>query len=319
MRSPTGTPVPRRALSVVLLLVSAIFLACGSDEAGSASPSAPTTNPEFPVTIEAANGSITIEERPAAIVSLSPTATEILFAIEAGEQVAAVDDQSSYPAEAPTTDLSGYEPNVEAIASYEPDLVVLSDDLGGIIEALDKIAIPVIEHPAAADLEDTYGQIEQLGDATGHPAEADELVSSMRSEIEDVVATVPEFDSAPIYFHELDDTYFTATSDTFIGQVYSLLGLENIADEAKGASSGYVQLSQEYIIESDPDLIFLADTKCCAQDAASVAKRPGWRSIAAVQEGGVVPMDDDIASRWGPRIVDFLRRAADAVAGLQES
>jgi iron complex transport system substrate-binding protein len=141
----------------------------------------------------------------------------------------------------------------------------------------------------------------------------------MRSEIEDVVATVPEFDSAPIYFHELDDTYFTATSDTFIGQVYSLLGLENIADEAKGASSGYVQLSQEYIIESDPDLIFLADTKCCAQDAASVAKRPGWRSIAAVQEGGVVPMDDDIASRWGPRIVDFLRRAADAVAGLQES
>ena len=115
------------------------------------------------------------------------------------------------------------------------------------------------------------------------------------------------------YYYELDDTYYSVTSDTFIGAVLGELGMKNIADAAKGASSGYPQLSAEYIVQANPDLILLADTKCCGQDAEKVAKRPGWQDLTAVQDGGVVELDDDVASRWGPRIADLLQQVGDAV------
>jgi iron complex transport system substrate-binding protein len=258
------------------------------------------------VTVEAANGSVDIPRRPERIVSLSPTGTEMLFAVGAGEQVVAVDDNSTYPAEAPVTDLSGFEPNVEAVAGYDPDLVVLSDDVGDIVASLEALDIPVLHHPAAADLNDTYRQMIALGQATGHPEGASEVMLAMRSRVAELAAGAPRFDRSPTYYHELDDTFFTATSTTFIGGIYELLGLENIADRADPEGTGYPQLSAEYIVQADPELIFLADTVCCGQSAETVAERPGWSRITAVRIDGVVPLNDDIASRWGPRIVDFL-------------
>ncbi|HJP66273.1 MAG TPA: ABC transporter substrate-binding protein, partial [Actinomycetota bacterium] len=218
---------------------------------------------------------------------------------------------------APMTKLSGFQPNVEAIAGYHPDVVVISNDIGGLVKSLEKLSVRTLLEPAAATLHGTYAQIEQLGAATGHVAEAARLVASMRSDIAQIVAAAPKFASAPTYYHELDQTYYTATSDTFIGQLYGLLGLRNIADAAKGAG-GYPQLSTEYIIKADPDAIFLADTKCCAQSAATVAKRPGWDQIAAVKDGAVFPLDDDVVSRWGPRVVDFLRAVSQDLQVLQQ-
>ena len=95
--------------------------------------------------------------------------------------------------------------------------------------------------------------------------------------------------------------------------MYALLGLTNIADEAEGAGSGYPQLSEEYILSQNPDLIFLADTKCCAQDIEAVSERNGWNALSAVSEGKIIELDDDIASRWGPRVVEFLEAIATAV------
>jgi iron complex transport system substrate-binding protein len=118
-------------------------------------------------------------------------------------------------------------------------------------------------------------------------------------------------------YHELDNTFFSATSVTFIGQVYKLLGLRNIADEAKSAAADYPQLSAEYIVSSNPDLIVLADTKCCKQDLSTVAARPGWAGIAAVRTGEVVGVDDDVASRWGPRVIDFMQAIAPRVQRLE--
>jgi iron complex transport system substrate-binding protein len=273
-------------------------------------------DPAFPVSVKAAGGTVGIPERPDRIVSLSPTSTEVLFAIGAGDQVEAVDDASNYPAEAPQTDLSGYEPNVEAIAGYEPDLVVMAEDPGGLEKALEALDLPVLAQPAAQSLEDTYVQIEQLGTATGHTEEAAALISDMQRDIGELVATAPTFHQPPTYYHELDDTYFTVTSDTFIGQVYALVGLENIADAARGAGTGYPQLSAEYILQANPDLIFLSDTKCCGESAETVARRPGWGRIAAVRDGAVVELDDDVASRWGPRVVDFLRAVVEALQRL---
>ena len=244
------------------------------------------------------------DDAPERIISLSPTATEMLFAIGAGEQVVAVDDQSNFPSDAPTTDLSGFEPNIEAIAGYEPDLVVAQDDT--VQDALGALDIEVLVLPAATKLKDTYSQIRRLGKVTDHAEEAKKLATSIRKDIAAIVDEVPKDRERPTTYYELDDTFYSADSSTFIGRLLKLAGLANIADEAEGDGSGYPQLSAEFVVDADPDVILLADTKCCGQDADTVAARPGVANVAAVQTGNVIGLDDDIASRWGPRVVELL-------------
>lgn len=239
-----------------------------------------------------------------AIISLSPTATEMLFAIGAGKQVIAVDDQSSFPRQAPRTDLSGFEPNVEAIAGYDPDLVIMDSD--AVKTQLEALGIDVLVLPAAQSLTDSYAQIRRLGKVTGHAAAANRVASEMTSDIAELAADKPAGE-VPSTYYELDDTFFSADSTTFIGRLLKLAGFSNIADEAAGDGSGYPQLSAEYVVDSDPDVVFLADTKCCGQSAKTVARRPGFADLTAVRDDHVVPLDDDIASRWGPRVVELLR------------
>jgi iron complex transport system substrate-binding protein len=318
--------VLHRPLAALLAVVLALAIAaCGGDDDQSGAPD-PTSSaavettaaPAFPVTVEGDNGSLTIEEEPDAVVSISPTATESLFAIGAGEQVIAVDDQSDFPADAPVTDLSGFQPNVEAIAGYEPDLVVAAYDPGGLVDGLEKLDIPVLLQDAAPDLDSAYTQIETLGAATGHVDEAEEVVDTMEAEIDELVASASGAEGATVY-HELGPDFFSATSDTFIGGVYELFGLVNIADAAADAdAAGYPQLSGEYIVSESPELIVLADTVCCGQTAQKVAKRPGWDQVAAVENGNIVEADDSIASRWGPRTVEFVELIAGSLEGVAQ-
>jgi iron complex transport system substrate-binding protein len=296
--------------SVAVVVVSLLLTACGSQATDGAGPRSPSSDP-FPVTVEAGNGSVRIDSRPTRIVSLSPTITEMLFAVGAGDQVEAVDEYSTFPADAPITDLSGFEPNLEAIVSYGPDLVMLDTDAGDVVDGLAGLDVPVVMLPAAETLDETYAQIEQVGTVTGHAEEAAEVAADVREQIDAIVASVPPADGATSVYHELDDTYYSVTSDTFIGQVYEMFGLTNIADEAKGAGSGYPQLSSEYIVDSDPALIVLADGDCCGVTPEKVADRPGWSGVAAVRTGSVIAVGDDIASRWGPRIVEFVRAVGD--------
>jgi iron complex transport system substrate-binding protein len=292
----------------VVVAVSALLLtACGQSDTSSPESAAPTTVASFPVTIENNGTSVTITEQPDAIISLSATATEILFAIDAGAQVIAVDDQSNFPAEAPISDLSGYTPNLESIVALSPDLVVVGYDADGIVAALTAAGIPVLVQFAAVTLDDTYLQIAELGTATGQSAKADELSAKMKSEIEAAIAQIPAEAVGLTYFHELDDTLYSVTSATFIGSIYALAGLTNIADTAADAASGYPQLSPEFIVAADPAIIILADTKCCGQSAETLAQRPGFAGLSAVTAGNVIELDDDIASRWGPRTVDFVK------------
>jgi iron complex transport system substrate-binding protein len=304
-----------RRVSALFVCVALAVTACGG-RPDDPSPVARSRDPRsFPVTVDTGNGRVVVERRPERIVSLSATATEMLFAIGAGDQVVAVDDQSDYPPEAPTTELSGYEPNLEAIAAYEPDLVVATSDAG--LKTLSKLDVPLLVQPAAADLDEAFTQFEELGVATGHVAEAAEEVARIQSRTDEIASSLPTFADRPTYYHELDDTYFTVTSETFIGQVYALAGLDNIADRADKAGTGYPQLSAEYIIEADPDLIFLADSECCGQTPERVAQRPGWGEITAVRSDAVFDVGDDISSRWGPRVVDFLARVADAIEQVE--
>ena len=249
------------------------------------------------------------------IVSLSPTSTEMLFAIGAGDQVVAADAFSNYPAEAPTTDLSAFDLNLEAVAGFEPDVVISSSP----IEGLDELGIENFVAPAATNIDDIYVQIEELGDLTGNITGAALLIVEMQDDIDDALDAIPEREIALSYYHELDNTLFSVTSSTFIGYVYSLFGLENIADPADedGSAFGFPQLNEEFLITADPDIIFLADTLCCDQTAETVSARPGWDQLGAVRDGNIVELNDDIVSRWGPRIVDFIEIVGEAVTELE--
>jgi iron complex transport system substrate-binding protein len=247
---------------------------------------------------------------PHRIVSLSPTVTEDLFALGAGKQVVAVDQDSNYPKRAPRTSLSGFTPNVEAIASYHPDLVFISYNPGNFASQLRRLGIRVVNEAAANDLKQAYAEIRGLGRLTGHGKGARAVVHSMRTHLAAIVRSVPKTRRHLRVYHELDPTYYSATSKTFIGSIYKLFGFRDIADAADGAGGGYPQLSAEYVIARNPQLIVLADTKCCQQSYATVAARPGWNTIAAVQRRRVVRANDDVASRWGPRIVQFARSVA---------
>ncbi|WP_197043359.1 ABC transporter substrate-binding protein [Saccharothrix sp. NRRL B-16314] len=258
---------------------------------------------------------MTLPERPTRIVVLAPTATEMLFAMGAGSQVVAVDDNSTYPAEAPRSDLSGFQPNAEAIASYEPDLVVISNDLNQIRDQLGTLKIPVYLAGPAQTLDDTYTQLGDLGRLTGQVPEAADVVRRMKDDIGKILADTPKRADKPTYYYELDQSLYSVTGNTFVGSLFDQVGLVNVADavDPQQVNAGYPQLSAEFLIQADPDLIFLADTKCCAQSPETVKERPGWSAITAVREGRIVALDDDIASRWGPRVVELVRVIADAV------
>jgi iron complex transport system substrate-binding protein len=286
----------------------------GSSETAAAQPA--DAEAEFPVVVTADNGDVEVAEQPQRIVSLSPSLTELLFAIDAGDQVVAVDRHSDFPAGTPVTDLSGFQPNVEAIGGYEPDLVVAAGDRDGIVAALDTLGIPTLLLPSAAGIDEVYGQIDVLGAATGHPDAAATLAADLRSDLDRLAVSVPERDDGLRYFYELSDGLYTVTSDTFIGELLGLAGMTSIADAVDDTAGGFPQLSAEYVLDADPDVIFLAHTDGTGQDPAEVAARPGWGELRAVQNDAVIVLDPDISSRWGPRIVDLLRSVVDATGDV---
>ncbi len=315
--------VLNRRRFVGLLAGTLLFAACGADP-DNTKPA--TTEPVVADTTAAAETTVAEESADAKkmagerIVSLSATATEMLYAIGAQDQLVAVDNYSNYPQEAAdfATKIDAFEPSVEAISELDPTVVLLTYDPGDLQAQLEKLDIKVWFGAAAATLDDTYKQITELGDLTGKVAEATALVESMESEIEATI-TGMELPDAPVsYYYELDNTFYSVTSNTFVGQLMSRFMLQNIADTAE-AGNDYPQLSAESIISSNPQMIFLADTKCCAQSAATVAERAGWDAVDAVANGNVVELDDDIASRWGPRVVDLVKSVAAAVAKYVES
>jgi iron complex transport system substrate-binding protein len=291
-----------------LVALTSLLAACSSDTTDSSSAS------EAPISTDVDG------EAPQRIVSLSPTHTEILFAVGAGDQVVAVDSMSNYPAEsaAVLTDISAYEPNVEAISALEPDLVIIGDDFSGLAEQLSAIGVASWVSPAPLNLDEAYQQIIDLGKVVGHADEAQSLTQNMQDQIAGIVSEVEVPASPASYYHELDDMYYTVTGNTFIGSIYELFGMRNIADATEG-DTDYPQLSAEFIVSQDPNVIFLADVNCCGATAETVAARPGWSGLSAVMSGNIVAIDDDIASRWGPRLVEFVQAVATGLTAYVTS
>lgn len=240
--------------------------------------------------------------KPDRIISLSPTATEMLFAIGAGGNVVAVDSHSNFPKDAPLTKLSALEPNLEAIASYEPDLVIIAFEIGNLKVDLNAVGIEVLMLPATPTVEDALKQILEIGDITGNEENAEKLVVKIRSQIKTISLQREGKPKFSVY-HELDENYYSPSTWSFLGNIYDILGFKNIADEADTAKTGYPKLSAEYIMVSNPDIIVTSGLKNDKQ--LKFASRAGWNAIKAVQNEAIISVEPDIAGRWGPRMIDF--------------
>ena len=239
---------------------------------------------------------------PKRIISLSPSITEILFEIGSGNQVIAVDNLSNYPNEAPITDISAYDPNVEAISLLNPDLVILSYNIKNLKAALKKIGIETIYLPAPLNFEDILDQIDYLGQQTGNEDKAKKLISKMKNRMK-TLQKLRENEKATKIYHEIDPNYYSPSKFSFIGDIYQKLNYKNVADKADISNLGYPKLSPELIISENPDLIILPgkDNKYVEK----VKLRPGWGYIEAVKKNNFLLTNNDIASRWGPRILNF--------------
>jgi iron complex transport system substrate-binding protein len=239
---------------------------------------------------------------PKRIISLSPSITEILFEIGSGNQVIAVDNLSNYPNEAPITDISAYDPNVEAISLLNPDLVILSYNIKNLKAALKKIGIETIYLPAPLNFEDILDQIDYLGLQTGNEDKAKKLISKMKNRMK-TLQKLRENEKATKIYHEIDPNYYSPSKFSFIGDIYQKLNYKNVADKADISNLGYPKLSPELIISENPDLIVLPgkDNKYVEK----VKLRPGWSYIEAVKKNNFLLTNNDIASRWGPRIINF--------------
>ena len=256
---------------------------------------------------------------PTRIISLSPSATEILYAIGSGKQVIAVDDLSNYPSQAPITKLSAFNPNVEALLNYKPDLIILNADATKALEvkaALEKLKVKVFLESAPSSPREAYAEIAALGRATGKLSGAQNVISEMKRRISAAIKA-GKTSKKITFFHELDNTLYTATSDTFIGKVYKDFNLVNIADPAaKADSAGYPQLQSEYVINANPKIVFLADAQY-GESLATLTKRAGWNGISAIKNKNVVALPEDIPSRWGPRLADFYEFIANSVSKVK--
>lgn len=290
-----NTRIPTALLAVALALTSA----CGDTPTTSTDAAgAPNT------TVAGDEGDV-----PQRIVSMGPTATEMLFAVGAGDQVVAAEEHSDFPPEAPDTDLSAFTPNVEAIAAYDPDLVMLTNDQDEIVAQLEAVGIETLLLPAPETLDDVYAEIAEVGVVTGHEDGAAEVVATMRTRIDELVAQVPERPEPLTYFHDLGELY-TVTSETFIGEVYDLAGLENVADgqtDGDAKDDGYLQLSSEVLVSADPDVVFVGEGS-----TEAFVSRPGFAQLSAVEDDRIVELPPNISSRWGPRLVDFLAVVVEA-------
>ena len=258
---------------------------------------------------------------PKRIISLSPSATETLFAIGAGKQVIAVDDLSNYPSNAPITKLSAFSPNVEALLNYKPDLVILNADATKALDikaSLEKLKISVFLEKAPDNLKQAYSEVTALGRVTGNLSGAQNTISNMKTRITAAVKSAKKSKKIS-FFHELDNTLYSATSDTFIGKVYKDFNLANVADPAASAdSAGYPQLQSEYLIKANPKIIFLSDAQY-GETITSLTKRAGWSGISAVKTKSVISLPQDIPSRWGPRLADFYEFIAKSIAEIGKS
>ena len=294
-----------RKLIIPFLMLGLLVAACAP------APSAPITeNISF---TDGLGRQVALAGPAQRVVSIAPSNTEILFAIGAGQQVVGRDQYSDYPAEAaPVTDIGPTfeDLNTEQIVALEPDLILAAEiNPPEQVKALEDLGLKVYYLKNPLTLEQMYGNLEIAAQLTGRETEAADLIESLQARVAAVDEKIAPLSSRPGVFYELDGTDpakpYTAGKGTFIDLLIARAGAYNIASEIEG----YPQLSLEQVVAADPAFIILGDA-AYGVTPESVAARPGWENLSAVENGQIRPFDDNLVSRPGPRLVDGLEQLA---------
>ncbi|WP_051331085.1 ABC transporter substrate-binding protein [Aneurinibacillus terranovensis] len=304
----------RKTLSfIVLALLLFAIAGCGGTKQEVSSQNKPNppaaSSPGFPVTIHDSTGTeVKIAKKPERIVSIIPNMTEIAFALGLDQQIVGVSNYDDYPKEVAKKQRVGdLNINTEKVVSLQPDLVLADSSNGKAIAALRKLGIPVLASDAKT-FDDIYASIETVGKATGTEDKAEQLVAKMRKDVKQVTDKVKDIPASkkPKVWVEVDPTLFTTGKGTFMNDMIEMAGGVNIASDL----TGWKQLSEEKIIERNPDIIL--DTYGYYQKGATekIKQRTTWKGIHAVQQGKVFDLDSNLVDRPGPRITDGLKQIA---------
>lgn len=302
----------KRTACIGILLLALLLAACATTTpAPTTAPAAPAAvTGAFPVTVtDDAGRSVTISNAPARIVSLAPSTTEIAYALDLGSRMVAVDTFSDYPAEAKALTKVNTSPlNLEQVVGLKPDLVLAAgitspDD----IKKMSDLKLPVVVIGApATNFANIMSSITLTGKATGTGAKAKAVTDAMQAKLDALKARFASAKTSPKVFWELDATDpskpYTPGPGSFVNDMITLAAGTNVAADAK---SPYAQINAEQVIAGNPDIIILSDA-AYGTTVESVKARKGWSSINAVKNDKVLPIDDNLVSRPGPRIVDGL-------------
>lgn len=257
---------------------------------------------------------ITLDAYPERIVSTSPSLTEMLYAVGAGDKLVGRDDFSVYPDEVldvPSFGSMFADFPAEAILGMEPDLVlaaqIISEEQ---VQALEDLGLTVYWQANPTSFQELYENINDLAALVGEEDNAATLISDLDSRVAEVQATVAQAETTPVVFYELDATDpnnpWTAGSGTFINLIINSAGGINAAAALEG---DYAQISVEALIEQNPQYIILGDSDF-GMTPEMVAARGGWDSMDAVANGEVHTFDSNLLSVPGPRLVDGLEQVA---------
>jgi len=309
--------VKTRLIPFITILLTVMILAgCAAPtvvvKPTAAATLAPTMEPTV-APLELTDGlgrTVTLAAIPQRIVSLAPSATEILFAVSAGEQVIGRDSFSNYPEEvANLADIGGSmgSYSYETITSLNPDLVIAAEiNTPEQVKALEDLGLNVYYIANPTSLEELYLILETAGTLTGNEQTASDLVESLKARVEIVVEKTNILANKPVVFYELDGSEpakpWTAGPGTFIDLLIDLAGGINVGHVLSGA---WAQISAEELLVQNPEIILLGDA-AYGMTAEQVAARAGWENLRAVQEGKIYAFNDDLVSRPGPRLVDAL-------------
>jgi len=240
------------------------------------------------------------------VVSLSTTHTEIIQSLNAQETLVAIDSFSEV--DFPVQVIDAYTVTAEELAPLNPDVVILAFDFNGIVEGLENQELNYVLLPPAKNIEEVYLQIETIGSLVNKESEAFSTIRDMKIEINRILDNA-NFGNTSVY-HEIGYSYgiYSVNSNSLIGQIYNSLGVTNIANNTEDPfGSGYPSLTEEQIIESNPEYIVIGHSDYLNKDLST---RMGWEDINAIENSNVYFLDENLANNWGTTTVDLVKQIA---------
>jgi len=313
---------------VVVALAAAAFASCGGDDSGSSTPAAtrtaaseaataePTAAKAFPLTITDSLGrSVTIPARPQRIVAMSPSVVETLFAL--GVTPVGRPETATYPPEAKEVEAFGtsYQPNLERIAAMKPDLIIADATIQAqLVPSLEELGAPVVAIDFSG-VDRVIDSLRTIGALVGVPEKGEELAKQIEDRIADITRNLPaERPKVVAIIAAGPEQYFAAKPSSYIGTIIAALGAENIVseDEPVGRVAGYTNLSQERLVQANPDVIIFTNPVPGAPPLSQTLRNnPAWANLKAFQDGRVFDADPVVyVQSAGPRVVQALDELA---------